>query len=494
MIFSGLFKKKEDRAILATPTTWLFNSLTGGATSSGISVNQTSALKFSALYACVRLLSESVASLPLHTYQRTENGKERLREHPISRMMAASPNKQMSSYSFREVLMGHVLTWGNAYAEIVRDSQGMAIELLPITPDRVRVDVDSEGTIRYIIDEQITLERDQVFHLAGLGFDGVIGYSPVKLAANCIGLGLAAEQFGATFFSNGARLGGILQHPAKLSQEAADRLRESWSNTYGSSNNVGKTAILEEGMSYAQLGIPPDDAQFLQTREFQVKEIARWYGIPPHLVGSMDAATFGNIEHQQIEYVTHTLRPWLVRWEQELQRKVYMDDNIFPQFIVDGLLRGDTKTRYDSYKTARESGWLSVNEIRELENLNPIDGGDQYIQPLNMGTVGETEEIDARSLLIPLLEDALFRAKRLQENAERNALRRKGDYYGEWRIAWMENDLPPLVAEIITPAIEAIAPNVADFDSLALMTAEKWIKTDDTVEVFAQKVIGGIDE
>ena len=208
----------------------------------------------------------------------------------------------------------------------------------------------------------------------------------------------------------------------------------------------------------------------------------------------MDAATFSNIEHQQIEYVTHTLRPWLVRWEQELQRKIYMDDNLFPQFIVDGLLRGDTKTRYDSYKVARETGWLSVNEIRELENLNPIDGGDQYIQPLNMGTVGETEEIDARSLLIPLLEDALFRAKRLQENAERNALRRKGDYYGEWRSAWMENDLPPLVAEIITPALEAIAPNDADYDSLAMLTAEKWIKTDDTVEVFAQKVIGGIDE
>ena len=493
MIF-GLFKKKEERATLATPTTWLFNSLTDGVTSSGISVNQTSALKYSALYSCVRLLSESVASLPLHTYQRTENGKERLREHPISRMMAASPNKQMSSYSFRETMMGHALTFGNGFAEIVRDASGMAIELLPITPDRVRVDVDSEGTIRYIVDEQITLDRDSVFHLAGLGFDGVIGYSPVKLAANCIGLGLAAEQFGASFFSNGARLGGILQHPAKLSQEAADRLKDSWNNTYSGSSRTGKTALLEEGMSFTTLGIPPDDAQFLQTREFQVKEIARWYGIPPHLIGAMEAATFSNIEHQQIEYVTHTLRPWLVRWEQELQRKIYMDDNIFPQFVVDGLLRGDTKTRYESYKVARESGWMSVNEIRALEDMPAIDGGDQFIQPLNMGTVGETEEIDARSLLIPLLEDALFRAKRLQENAERNALKRKGDYYGEWRNAWRANDLPPLIAEIITPAIEAIAPKEADYDSLAMMTAEKWIETDDTVEVFAQKVLGGIDE
>ena len=315
-----------------------------------------------------------------------------------------------------------------------------------------------------------------------------MGYSPITLAKDCIGLGLAAERFGASFFSNGARLGGILQHPAKLSQEAADRLRESWGNAYGGSGNTGKTAILEEGMNFTQLGIPPDDAQFLETRKFQVDDIARWYGVPPHMVGSMESATFSNIEHQQIEYVTHTLRSWLVRWEQELQRKIYMDDTIFPQFIVDGLLRGDTKTRYESYRVARETGWLSVNEIRGLENLNPIDGGDQFIQPLNMGTVGETEEVDARDWQTPLLEDALFRAKRLQENAERKALKRKGDYYGEWRDKWAREDLPPLVAEILDPVIEAIAGDADVVD-----VAKQWINTDKTVEQFAQYVIGGLN-
>ena len=488
MIFGWGKKNKEDRATLATPTSWLFNSLTGGASASGISVNETSALKYSALYACVRLISESVASLPLHTYQRSENVNERLREHPISRLLSVSPNKQITSYSFREVLMGHVLTWGNAYAEIVRDASGMAVELRPITPDRVRVTVDEDGTIRYVVDEQITLASDDMFHLAGLGFDGVVGYSPITLAKDCIGLGLAAERFGASFFSNGARLGGILQHPAKLSQEAADRLRESWGNAYGGSGNTGKTAILEEGMNFTQLGIPPDDAQFLETRKVQVDDIARWYGVPPHMVGSMESATFSNIEHQQIEYVTHTLRSWLVRWEQELQRKIYMDDTIFPQFIVDGLLRGDTKTRYESYRVARETGWLSVNEIRGLENLNPIDGGDQFIQPLNMGTVGETEEVDARDWQTPLLEDALFRAKRLQENAERKALKRKGDYYGEWRDKWAREDLPPLVAEILDPVIEAIAGDADVVD-----VAKQWINTDKTVEQFAQYVIGGLN-
>ena len=482
--------RKEDRATLATPTTWLFNSLTGGRSASGISVNETSALKYSALYACVRLISESVASLPLHTYQRSENGKERLREHPVARLLSQTPNKNMTSYTFREVLMGHVLTWGNAYAEIVRDASGMAVELRPITPDRVRVDVDEAGTIRYIVDEQVTLESDEMFHLAGLGFDGIIGYTPITLAKESIGLGLAAEKFGGSFFSNGARLGGILQHPAKLSQEAADRLRESWGNTYSGSGKAGKTAILEEGMSFTQIGIPPDDAQFLETRKFQVDDIARWYGVPPHMVGSMESATFSNIEHQQIEYVTHTLRPWLVRWEQELQRKVYMNEDIFPQFIVDGLLRGDTKTRYESYRVARETGWLSVNEIRALEDLPKIEGGDQFIQPLNMGTVGETEEADARNWQQPLLEDALFRAKRLQQNAERNALKRKGDYYGEWRDKWAREDLPPLVAEILEPVLDAIAGERAD----VMRIARDWIFTEKSVEAFAMDVLGGLNE
>ena len=211
-------------------------------------------------------------------------------------------------------------------------------------------------------------------------------------------------------------------------------------------------------MQWQSLGISNDDAQYLETRKFQINEIARWYGVPPHMIGDLENATFSNIEHQGIEYVTYSLRPWLVRWEQEIRRKLYTDDVYFSEFLVDGLLRGDTKTRYDGYKVARETGWLSVNEIRALENLNPVEGGDQYIQPLNMATVGEETEVveeDSRSWLEPLLDDCFFRAKRLQENAERQSLKRKGDYYGEWRSKWVAEDLPPLFDEIIAPAFEA---------------------------------------
>ena len=494
MIF-GLFKKKEDRATLATPTTWLYNSLTGGSTASGINVNPTTALNCSAVFAAVRLLSESVASLPLHTYERLPDGKQRTRVHPVSKLLATTPNPQQSSYSFRETLMGHVLTYGNAYAEIVRDGSGMPTALLPVTPDRVRVTIDESGAISYIVDEQITLDQDSMFHIAGLGFDGLIGYSPITLSRGSIGLAIAAEQFGASFFSNGARLGGVLEHPGKLSIEAADRLRESWGAAHSGSSKAGSTALLEEGLKWQQLGLSQEDAQYLQTRQFQVTEIARWYGIPPHLIADLDRSTYSNIEHQSIEFVTHSLRPWLVRWEQEIQRKLFPDDTHFPEFVVDGLLRGDTRTRYESYRIARETGWMSVNEIRSLENLNPVEGGDQYIQPLNMGTVAEQPATD-RSWAIPLLAEALMRAKRVQENKERQALRRKGDYYGEWRTAWRAEELPAIVTEIIYPTIETVCRSSdmcnRDIDIAVTETALDWINSNSTEEQFAAKVVGSI--
>ena len=492
------FNKKEDRAVLATPTTWLFNSLTGGKSASGISVNTTSALSYSAVYAAVRLLSESVASLPLHTYERIGEGKQRSRSHPVANVLSTKPNDQLTSFSFRETLMGHVLTWGNGYAEIVRDGAGTATALLPVTPDRVRVTQDTDATVRYVVDEQITLEQDSMFHIAGLGFDGLIGYSPITLAKDCIGLGMAAERFGGSFFQNSARPAGVLVHPGKLSQEAAERLRESWTNTMASSQNAGKTAILEEGMNWVNLGIPPDDAQYLETRKFQVDEIARWYGIPPHMIASMDSATFSNIEHQAIEFVTHTLRPWLVRWEQEISRKLFMNDDYFPQFVVDGLLRGDTKTRYESYRVARESGWLSVNEIRALENLNPVEGGDQYVQPLNMGTVTEdvVEEED-RSWMAPLLEDALNRAKRVQDNKERQARDRKGIHFDEWRSNWINSELLPLFCEIIEPAMEAITRSSGwhehDHSAYLLNVVDEWMNTDEDVTRFTERVLEKIN-
>jgi hypothetical protein len=326
-----------------------------------------------------------------------------------------------------------------------------------------------------------------MFHIAGLGYDGIVGYSPITLAKQSIGLGLGSELFGSAFFGNSARPAGVLTHPNRLSKEAKENLRDSWRSTYAGADNAGRTAILEEGVQFTSIGLSNEDAQYLQTRQFQVVEIARWYGVPPHMIASMEAATFSNIEHQGIEFVTYSLRPWLVRWEQEIRRKLFLTESFFSEFQVDGLLRGDTKTRYDGYRIARETGWLSVNEIRTLENLEKIDGGDQYIQPLNMGTVGEEveaeDEVDddeARDWAIPLLEDAFFRAKRLQENGERLARKRKGDYYGEWRSKWVLEELPPLVEEIIAPALEAI------YRANTKMTENEW---DDQIGVIARRSI-----
>ena len=493
----GLFKKKEDRATLRTPTSWLFGSLSGSRVAAGVTVNETTALQYSAVYAAVRLLSESVASLPLHTYERLETGKQRAYGHPVAGLLSTSVNPQLSSYGFRETMMGHTLTYGNGYAEIVRNGNGEPVQLLPITPDRVRVEQDTDGSVTYMVDESIRLSQLDMFHIAGLGFDGLVGYSPVQLSKQSIGLGLGSEQFGGAFFGNSARPAGVHTHPNRLSKEAKENLRDSWQSTMGGSSNSGRTAILEEGVGFTSIGLSNEDAQYLQTRQFQVVEIARWYGVPPHMIASMEAATFSNIEHQGIEFVTYSLRPWLVRWEQEIRRKLFSNDVYFSEFQVDGLLRGDAKTRYDGYRIARETGWLSVNEIRALENLEPVDGGDQYIQPLNMGTVvGEVVEDDeARDWAVPLLEDALFRAKRLQDNGERQAKRRKGDHYGEWRNQWLVSELPPLVEEIIAPAIEAIyisnkAPDEGDmFDKIGSIS-RRAIVTSQSVEEFTKTIIG----
>lgn len=500
MIFGLFGKKKEDRATLRTPTSWLFNSLTGGKVASGVTVNEYTALQYSAVYAAVRLLSESVASLPLHTYERLTEGKQRSLDHPVGRLLSGTVNPYLTSFGFRETLMGHVLTWGNGYAEIVRDGSGNPVELLPITPDRVRVVQDTDGRVTYKVDEEITLAADDMFHIAGLGFDGLVGYSPITLAKQCIGLGLGAERFGGSFFGNSARPAGVLTHPNRLSKEAAENLRDGWRSAYAGTDNAGRTAILEEGMSWQSLGISNDDAQYLETRKFQVDEIARWYGVPPHMIGSMESATFSNIEHQGISYVTYSLRPWLVRWEQEIARKLYTDgDTFFSEFLVDGLLRGDTKTRYDGYKIARDSGWLSVNEIRSLENLLPVPGGDQYIQPMNMDTVGEepSQDDEGRGWAIPLLEDALFRAKRLQENGERLAKRRKGDHYGEWRAVWISQELPPLIEEIVSPAVEAIARASGHGEGFGVGAAEhvtaRWIGSEHNEETFARQIVGELN-
>jgi HK97 family phage portal protein len=377
--------------------TFLMSEDIGFESSSGKNVSEYNAITSTAVYACVRVIAETVASLPLPLYIRKPKGKEKAINHPLYSILHDLPNEEMTSFSFRETMMAHLLLWGNAYAEIVRDGAGNIVELYPLQPDKMVVERDKETKkirYKYFIDgKQIIYPKEKIFHIPGLSFNGLTGISPISAAREAVGLALAVEEFGSRFFGNGARPGGILEHPGVLKDP--EKLRKQWEEVYKGVGNSHKVAVLEEGMKYHEIGIPPEDAQFLQTRKFQINEICRIYRVPPHLIGDLEHATFSNIEHQSIEFAVHTIRPWLVRWEQAInkclltpsERKKY-----FVKFTIDGLLRGDFKTRMEGYAIGRQNGWYSANDIRELEDMNPISeekGGDLYLingnmLPLNM--------------------------------------------------------------------------------------------------------------
>lgn len=362
-----------------------------GSTTSGKTVNETTAMQTTAVYACVRILAETIASLPLHTYKSKADGKEKARDHPIYYLLSDAPNPEMTSFVFRETLMGHLLLWGNAYAQIIRDGRGKVIALYPLMPDKMTVNRSENGDIYYIYNkngEEYILHSHDVLHIPGLGFDGLIGYSPIAMAKNTIGMALATEEYGAKFFSNGANPGGVLEHPGVVKDPA--RVRDSWNAVYQGSSNSHKVAVLEEGMKFQSIGIPPEQAQFLETRKFQTEEICRIFRVPPHLVASLDKATFSNIEHQSISFVVHTIRPWLVRIEQSINKALFTDSErkkYFVSFVVEGLLRGDYNSRMQGYATGIQNGFMSPNDVRRLENMNPIpegEGGDTYMVNGNM--------------------------------------------------------------------------------------------------------------
>lgn len=367
-----------------------------GRTISGKPVNERTAMQTTAVYACVRILAEAVASLPLHVYEyQDDGGKKQVHDHPLYYLLHDEPNQEMTSFVFRETLMSHLLIWGNAYAQIIRDGAGRVLGLYPLLPDKMDVQRDDRGNIYYVYsrnsDENpmfkeygdIRLKAEDVLHIPGLGFDGLIGYSPIAMAKNAVGMTLACEEYGASFFANGANPGGVLEHPGVLKDPS--KVRESWNSVYRGVNNAHKIAVLEEGMKYQQIGIPPEEAQFLETRKFQINEIARLYRIPPHMVGDLDKSSFSNIEQQSLEFVKYTLDPWVIRWEQSLQRSLLLPGEKGKYFIklnVDGLLRGDYQSRMNGYAVGRQNGWFSANDIREMENMNPIpdeQGGNLYL-------------------------------------------------------------------------------------------------------------------
>jgi HK97 family phage portal protein len=396
-ILQGIFRSRDKpKNRLGSSFSFLF-----GGTTSGKVVNERSAMQTTAVYACVRILSEAIAGLPLHVYRyRTDGDKERIPFHPLYHILHDEPNPEMTSFVFRETLMSHLLLWGNAYAQIVRNGRGEVIALYPLLPNKMEVYRATNGEIFYKyyreIDESgidpkggyVILRKDEVLHIPGLGFDGLIGYSPIAMAKNAIGMSLATEEYGASFFANGANPGGVLEHPGVIKD--IQRVKDSWNSAYQGTGNAHKIAVLEEGMKFQAIGIPPEQAQFLETRKFQINEIARIFRVPPHMVGDLEKSSFSNIEQQSLEFVKYTLDPWVVRWEQSLQQALLLPSEkatLFIKFNLDGLLRGDYQSRMNGYSVARQNGWMSANDIRELENMNRIpaeEGGDLYLVNGNM--------------------------------------------------------------------------------------------------------------
>lgn len=352
---SGLFRARDAPKNRTSGSAYSFFL---GNSTSGKRVNERSAMQMTAVYCCVRILSEAVAGLPLHLYQYTDEGsKAKAVKHPLYFLLHDEPNPEMTSFIFRETLMTHLLLWGNAYAQIIRNGKGEIIGLYPLMPDRMTVDRDEEGRLYYEymtstddapINEKTTvkLPPSEVLHIPGLGFDGLVGYSPIAMAKNAIGMAIACEEYGAKFFANGAQPSGVLEHPGTIKDPS--RVRESWQNTFGGSQNANKVAVLEEGMKYTPISISPEQAQFLETRKFQIDEIARIFRVPPHMVGDLEKSSFSNIEQQSLEFVKYTLDPWVSRWEQSMMRSLLTAEEkkqYFVKFNVDGLLRGDYASR-----------------------------------------------------------------------------------------------------------------------------------------------------
>ena len=369
---------------------------------SGIHVDEKTALTHSAVWQAVTLLSSTKAMLPMHVVNLT-GGANRLEvDHPTYRLLRHAPNPEMTAYTYHETMQQHKLTHGNAYAEIEWGTDNLPFALWPITPDRVNIQRNTETyELEYIVypspesrEQRIkTLRPRDIIHVPGMGFDGVKGYAPIRIAANSIGLGLAAESYGGKFFGHGGLPSGFVVHPGALSKEAKNNLRESWQQIYGGPDNANRIGILDEGMSFNKLTIPPEDAQFLQTRAFQIPEIARWFNVPPHLLRDLSQATFSNIEHQGIDFLTYSLTPWLIRDEEEYQRKLFPNqESVFGiTHDTSRLLATDVVARFNAYKSAREGGWYSLNDIRRRENMPLIKtaDGDALLVPLNMQVLGE---------------------------------------------------------------------------------------------------------
>lgn len=495
----GIVSRIEKRSSMATPEKWLVDWFSGGGieTSAGVRVTSATAMYNVAVYACINILSRTVGSLPLILYRRLPSGgKEKARKHPVYKLMRYMPNPEMTAMRYRSTGQGHLAAWGNSYSYVDwslggRDA-GYPKAIWPLRPDRVQVD-RINGVLKYTYmpgsdDKQdsgsFEIPRGYMMHIPGFGYDGIMGYSPITLAREAIGLGLATEQFGARFFGTGTHPGIIVEHPDKLSKDTFDNLKKSLTDTYSGLGQSHRLMLLEDGMKFNKIVIDPKDSQFLETRKFQLNEISRLFLVPPHMIADLDRATFSNIEEQGIEFVVHTMRPWFVLWEEELGRCLLREDEreeYFFEFDVDALLRGNTEMRYAAYAQGKQWGWLSTNDIRSRENLNPVDGGDLYMVPLNMipaqdiGTPKEPTGPKEHNSMIyrkrlegafqGVFADAAGRVIRKETKAIRQALKKfEGDSLQAFLVDFYR-DMPGYIIRQMLPAFSSYSDAILGMES-----------------------------
>lgn len=389
------------------PALW---NLAGNQSQAGVNVTEQTALTYAAVYNAVSLISGTIAALPLHLYRRKANSKAIADDHSLYRVLHDAPNPYMTAMLFRETSMAHVLTWGNAYAEKVFNGYGEVIQLWPITPNRVRMEMKN-GELVYNIKvdrSEMPLPREKVLHIPGLGYDGFQGYSVISIMArNSIGLGMALEKYGSLFFQNGYHPGIVVSHPGTLKDPA--KLRDALSATYSGLGNSHRLMLLEEAMKVEKLSIPNNDSQFLESRIFQIQEVARWFNVPVHKLKEMSKSSFNNIEQEQRSFYADTILPWLVRLEQNYNMQLFTAseqrlNRLYFKHNVKGLLRGDTASQTAFYTALLDRGVFSINDVRELEDMDPISGGDIHLVPLNMTTLenaGKTPDPAVKALPAP---------------------------------------------------------------------------------------------
>lgn len=408
----SIFRVVEQRASpenpstsLANPASW-FMDLFAGATHAGVNVNEKTALRYSAVWNAITIYSNAFASLPVKVFQRDSDGnKQEVQSHPATRLVGKSPNDLMTGATFKQHGGAHLVSWGNWYSAIARDGRGAPKELILLTPDKTKP-VMNNGRLHYETElndgTRMKIEVADMIHVPGLGFDGVEGYSVIKHARNSIGISMAAEKFGGKFFDNGANMSGVLKQDAqspgfKSKDDKEDWLR-SWRQAYTGTDNALKTALLKPGMSYERIGIPPEDAQFLETREFGIRDVARWFDLPPHMLKSLESQPRSNIEQQAIEYVIHSLRPWLVKIEQELEKKLLTEQQKRSgqwqiKFNVNALLRGDSEAQSEFIDKMIKNGVYSINDGRRFLDLNTVENGDRHFVQQNLMPLDRTDEV-----------------------------------------------------------------------------------------------------